>query len=212
MFRRIVSAVLVLGLGSVASPDRADAGEQPYLGDITMVGFGFCPRNWLEASGQILTIEEYPLLFALLGVTFGGNGRTTFALPDLRGRVPVAQGQGTGLSDYKMGQTGGAETHTMTPEELPSHQHQVTGSATGRMVAAEEDATTEDPNGQFLAVPAASIYGAPANPVNMANGSATIEVDLTSQATGGNLPIDLRQPYLTVRFCIAVRGQYPPRN
>ena len=102
---------------------------QPYLSEIQIFGFDFAPKNWAQCNGQILPIAQNQALFSLLGTAYGGNGTTTFALPDLRGRVPVHMGQGAGLSPFNMGQVGGSETHTLTVQQLPAHSHQVKASA-----------------------------------------------------------------------------------
>src|ERR1041385_3867939 len=108
----------------------------PFLGAICMFGFNFAPRGWAFCNGQILPIAQNTALFSLLGTTYGGNGQTTFALPDLRGRVPIHFGQGPGLSLYDLGQVGGSETVTLTPSTMPAHNHSLACSS--------DDATTAD--------------------------------------------------------------------
>ena len=175
--------------------------SEPFLGMIIIVPYNFAPRGWAFCNGQILPIAQNTALFSLLGTTFGGNGQTTFALPDLRGRVPNSSGQGPGLSSYDLGQVGGTESETMTINQMPAHNHQVaclsTGSDAGR------------PTGNFLSninVPSdgsATLYAATSNnlmaPTMIAN-------------TGGSQPFSLLQPYLTLNFCIALEGIFPSRN
>ena len=100
--------------------------QEPLIGEIKLVGFTYCPRGWTDADGQLLSITDNAALFSLYGTTYGGDGRTTFALPDLRGRVPLHQGTGAGLSTYTMGQLGGAETVTLTTSQMPVHNHTFT--------------------------------------------------------------------------------------
>ena len=99
------------------------AGAEDFIGTIDMVGFGFAPRDWATCDGQLLAISSYSALFSLLGTTYGGDGRTTFQLPDLRGRVPIGRGSGPGLSNYNWGQSGGTETVTLSTQQIPSHNH-----------------------------------------------------------------------------------------
>ena len=102
--------------------------SQPFLAEIRVFGFNFAPRNWALCQGQLLMISQNPALFSLLGTTYGGNGQTTFALPDLGGRAPLHFGQGPGEPSYALGQTGGEENHTLTTFEMPAHSHTATGS------------------------------------------------------------------------------------
>jgi microcystin-dependent protein len=111
--------------------------SQPFLGEIRMFGFNFPPRGWALCNGQILSIAQNTALFALLGTMYGGNGQTTFALPDLRSRVPLHMGQGPGLSSYTLGQAAGSESVTLTTPQLPSHNHPVACNS--------DDATSGDP-------------------------------------------------------------------
>src|SRR6185503_17212020 len=118
--------------------------SEPFLGMIIIVPYNFAPRGWAFCNGQILPIAQNTALFSLLGTTFGGNGQTTFALPDLRGRVPNSSGQGPGLSSYDLGQVGGVESETLTINQLPAHNHQVACLQNG-------DATLPRPGNSFLA-------------------------------------------------------------
>ena len=178
--------------------------SEPFLGEIQLVGFNFAPRGWAQCNGQILPIAQNSALFALLGTTFGGDGRTTFGLPDLRGRTPINSGgnsAGPGLPRYTQGQKGGAETVTLTTAQVPSHTH------TAR--ASSADADVETPTGHLLAaVPAgfAGIfaYHSPANLGALHSGSVT--------NTGGSQPHNNMQPYQVVNFIIALAGTFPSRN
>ena len=164
----------------------------PFLGMIATYGFNFAPRGWAMCNGQILSIAQNTALFSLLGTTYGGNGQTTFALPDLRSRVPVHMGQGPGLSSYALGQTGGEETVTLTASQMPSHSHGAQASSTF---------TSKNPTGRYP-----SGGGAYGDTADTSLNAAEIA------SSGGNQPHDNLQPYLTLNTCIALQGIFPSRN
>jgi microcystin-dependent protein len=172
--------------------------SDPFLGEIRMFGFNFPPRGWAFCNGQIMSIAQNTALFSLLGTTYGGNGQTTFALPNLQSRVPVHQGQGPGLSQYVMGEQTGTENVTLLTTQIPAHVHPF---AVG---ASSSDAASGKPAGKVLATTAAATYVAAAADVQMA-------AQNTSQA-GGNQPFTIIQPLLVVNFCIALEGIFPSRN
>ena len=168
--------------------------SEPFLGQIIIVGFNFAPRGWAQCNGQILPIAQNTALFSLLGTTYGGNGQTTFALPDLRSRVPIHVGQGPGLSSYDLGQAAGTETVTLNINEIPAHNHLLGANA--------EEGAASNPSGQ---VPAkGGIYGA------APDGTLMNPTVITN--TGGSQPHANIQPYLTLNFCIALEGIFPSRN
>ena len=173
--------------------------SEPFIGMIAIYGFNFAPRGWATCSGQLLPIAQNTALFSLLGTTYGGNGQTTFALPDLRGRVPNSAGQGPGLSSYDLGQVGGSESETLTISNLPAHGHVVATPCN------TEDSTATNPAGNFLASTSSNIY----------NSAATASASMSNYPTanaGGSQPFSILQPYLTVNFCIALEGIFPSRN
>lgn len=171
---------------------------EPFIGQVCSFGFNFAPRGWAQCNGQLLAISQYSALFSLLGTSYGGDGRTTFGLPDLRGRVAINQGQGPGLSDYKIGQMAGKEGVTLTQNEMPSHSHP------GQLHASSTGANQEEPQNHLLGESAIYTDGA-ANQV-MNSGAVTIGL------TGGNQPHDNLQPYLTINYCIALEGVFPQRS
>lgn len=171
--------------------------SEPYLGMIIIVPYNFSPRGWAFCNGQILPIAQNTALFSLLGTTFGGNGQTTFALPDLRGRCPNSSGQGPGLSSYDLGQVGGTESTTITINQMPGHNHMVAPSASTNAPSASKP--TNNVPAQFDGYDAL-----PGSPVAMA---AT-----ASSLTGGSQPTPLLSPYLTLNYCIALEGIFPSRN
>lgn len=166
--------------------------SNPFLGSIILFGGNFAPRGWAFCNGQLLAISQNTALFSLLGTTYGGNGQTTFALPDLRSRVPVHQGQGPGLSQYDLGQVGGVEAVTLIATEMPPHAHS--------QPATNAEQTTNRPN---AALPArGGVYA------SESDGSA---LHATS-TVGGGQPHTNVQPYLTLNYIIALEGIYPSRN
>jgi microcystin-dependent protein len=170
--------------------------SEPFLGEIRMFSFDFAPQGWARCDGQLLAIEQNIALFTLLGVTYGGDGRTTFALPDLRSRVPVHQGQGAGLSTYAEGQTGGTETVTLATAHMPEHTHSVKVSSAS--------ATSNNPQGQVLARSAGHTYQP------QPDSAAVMNTNMIA-STGDGAPHANIQPYLAVNFCIATVGVFPAR-
>jgi microcystin-dependent protein len=172
---------------------------EPFIGQITGFAGNFAPRGWALCQGQILSIAQNTALFSILGTTYGGNGQTTFALPDLRGRVPIQEGQGPGLSPYTLGEAGGQENHTLLVTEMPQHNHLIAATNAG--------GNSQTPIGTFLATDAAGgtagYSGGPANG-NMAATAVTL--------AGGSQPHNNRQPYLCINFIIALQGIFPSRN
>ena len=172
--------------------------SEPFLAEIRMVGFDFAPRGWAFCDGQILQIMQNQSLYSLLGTTYGGDGRTTFALPDLRGRVPIHVGANDSGSFHNLGQRSGEETHTLVSSEMPSHTHSLLASAT----AADSPIAT---NQVLATTEAVNIYDdSSSNLVNM-NGA-----EITN--TGGSQPHNNMMPTLVVNFCIALQGLFPSRN
>ncbi|HEX6384977.1 MAG TPA: tail fiber protein [Anaerolineae bacterium] len=166
--------------------------SEPFLAEIRMVSFNFAPRGWAFCDGQLLSISQNQALFSLLGTTYGGDGRTTFALPDLRGRVPVHVS-----NSHAQGQKGGEESHTLTVQEMAQHTHPLQGSSS--------DADTPVPGGNVLAASAAAdIYNQASNVQNMSAGAVA--------SVGGGQSHNNMQPYLAVNFCIALQGIFPSRN
>lgn len=164
----------------------------PYLGEIKMTAFPRVPQGWMPCDGRLLAIAEYDALFMIIGTVYGGDGQTTFALPDLRGRRPVHVGQRDGLT-CQIGQLGGTETHTLTAAQIPAHTHAVRAAATGGVTGPADAVWGRAPAG----------YGAPAGAVMAA----------ASVAPAGNgQPHENRPPYLVVNFVIAVEGIFPTQT
>jgi microcystin-dependent protein len=195
--KMVLSGVLAIIL---SMPSIALAGSEPFVGEIMMFGSNFCPRGWANLDGQLLPINQNDALFSLLGTTYGGDGRTTFGLPDLRGRVPLHVGQGPGLTNKNLGAKGGTEKHTLTISEMPKHQHGLNASK-GR-------GSQPVPTGNLLATQSRKtpIYATAKRGGLTPMHKAAVGPVGKSQAHN-NMP-----PFLTIRFCIAVQGVYPSRN
>lgn len=201
MKRLIAAALVLLGLGA---PTVASAQAQT-LGEIFMAGENFCPRNTARTEGQLLPISQYQALFSLLGTTFGGDGRVTFALPDLRGRTPVGAGQGPGLSNTWLGRRFGDEFWTLTTNQMPAHTHQ----AASIVRAFDGTASAPAPAGNLLATSQASVY-APGTSAVLDMHPSMVNTALGN--TGGNQRFELRDPFLAVTFCMVVFGIFPSRS
>jgi microcystin-dependent protein len=183
-----------------------------YTGEIVLLGFNFAPVDFLACEGQLLPISEYEALFNLIGTTYGGDGQATFALPDLRGRVPIHWGTGSGLSNYVLGEAAGAETHTLLPSELPLHNHVVTPTPTIQCQSAA--GTSATPVGHVLAREAAGVthpYSDGAANTAMA-GTITVSGDLALASAGGAQPHDNLMPVLAMTYAICVNGVFPSQT
>jgi microcystin-dependent protein len=171
----------------------------PFVAEIRIFPFNFAPKGWAWCDGQLLPLSQNTALFSLLGTTYGGNGKSNFALPDLQGRAPMHPGQGPGLSLHDLGETGGSETVTLLESEIPAHGHTLTGNpAPGNRT---------NPAGNSIArVAGATPYLPPA-------GAPLVSMsDQALPPTGGDQPHNNMQPYLTFYFCIALQGVFPPRS
>lgn len=167
--------------------------SEPFLAEVRMMGFNFAPRGWAFCDGQILPINQNQSLYSLLGTTYGGDGRTSFALPDLRGRTPIHKSNA-----HPLGQKGGEETHTLSAAEMPAHTHGAQGSTNA--------ATAGDAAGNVTATADSAIYG------TYAAANATAMGALKIGNAGGGQAHNNMQPYQTVNYCIALRGLFPSRN
>ncbi len=169
----------------------------PFVAEIRIYPFNFAPKGWAFCDGQILPLSQNTALFSLLGTTYGGDGKSNFALPNLQGNAPMHPGQGPGLSLHDLGETGGSETVTLLESEIPSHNHPLSASAA--------DSTSRIPAG-----------GQPATGIGVgmySTGSPNANLDPKALApAGGDQPHNNMQPYLTLNFCIALQGVFPPRT
>jgi microcystin-dependent protein len=182
--------------------------SDPFIGEIKMVGFNFAPRSWANCDGQLLSISSNTALFSLLGTTYGGDGETSFGLPDLRGRVPIHVGNGAGLSSRSWGQKAGAETHTLTVNKMPSHNHTVTVDGTLPVSSSVGNKTSPVDNVQATANDGEGNYAEPAT----ANGNQALQATGTTDNSDSNQSVNHMPPFLSIRFVIALQGLYPPRD
>jgi len=193
--------------------------NDPIIASICMFGGNFAPRGWADCAGQLLPISQNSALFSILGTIYGGDGRTTLGLPDLRGRVPVGIGNGPGLTSINIGQKAGINTIKLEPGNLPSHTHTITGSPLVRV--ADQKGTVDAAKNNALGKAALDIHDANKtievyveNPEYTKNFElAGVEKGTLAAAnTGSNLPFDNMQPFLGVRYVIALVGTYPSRS
>lgn len=198
--------------------------SEQFIGEIRMFAGNFAPRGWEFCNGQLLSIQQNPALFSILGTTYGGDGQNTFALPNLQGRVPVHKGQGPGTSFYSLGEAAGTERVTLTAAELPAHTHAValtgTGSASVALSASSANGNTPTPGP--TTVPAKVPSGlaslnaysttAPDTTLLPATATTTVNVSGNTGVAGNNMPVSVVQPFLALNFIIAITGIFPSRN
>jgi microcystin-dependent protein len=177
-----------------------------YIGEIRMFGGNFAPRAWQYCQGQLLSIASNTALFSILGTTFGGNGSTTFALPNFASRIAVGSGTGPGLSLVVLGQVAGSETTTLTTQQMPAHTHSAVASF--KPVASSDPGSLKTPAGNFPAGSGGTnVYNSTSNSQMGSNA-----IDITIQNAGGNQPFNNIMPYLALNFIICVEGIFPSRN
>ncbi len=205
-FQKAGATLCLAGFASIsATVLTTSAHAEPFIGEVRAFGEGFCPRSWVPADGRLLAISSNTALFSIIGTTFGGDGRTTMAMPNLMGRIAQSPGRGPGLSTLSLGEQGGAPTRTLTTVTLPTHNHLVNATNSqgnkfgpgGDLLA---DPNTDDPNTEV------KIYR---------DGSATPNRTMDPAMihnTGGSQPIDVQSPYLALTWCIAQFGLYPSRS
>ncbi|MBB4807676.1 microcystin-dependent protein [Chryseobacterium defluvii] len=195
--KKLILACTLLICSVFTSGLKAQASE-PFLGQIAFVPFYKAPNGWAECNGQLLSIAQNQALFALLGTTYGGNGTTTFALPDMRGRVIVHPGQGPGLSPYVLGETGGTESVTLTTQQMPAHTHSVAAVSTEGNQNSPTNALPADTKGLDKEYSDAAT-------------NTTMKATMITPA-GGSQPHENRPPFVTLRCIIALQGIFPSFN
>ncbi|WP_413989002.1 phage tail protein [Labrys okinawensis] len=182
---------------------------EPYVGQVQLFAFNFAPRGWALCQGQILPIQQYTALFSLLGTNYGGNGQTTFGLPNLQGTAVVGVGQGPGLTDYEPGQTGGSTSVTLAYNELAPHSHNfMAASAAGTTITAAGNQLGISQLGSSKQGPSTTAKVYSPNPGSATTGLAPPSIS----QVGGNQPHNNMQPYLVLNYCIALSGIFPARN
>lgn len=191
----LAAAAAMVSTGFLSSTASA---QEPFIGELRVYGNTYCPRNWANAEGQLLPISQNTALFSLLGTYYGGDGRTTFGLPDLTSRAPIGVGQGPGLSNYSIGQRTGAESTKMNVATMPSHSHVVRASA--------NNADTHDADDDYFGTLTLPAYGPTAGKGNFNDEAVTYAGDAPEA------DISMLQPAIAMRWCIALEGIYPSRN
>ena len=194
--KKILLATLIAG-ACFSGTSTVNAGDSPYIGEVQWFAGNFAPRGWAFCDGQLLAIAQNSALFSILGTTYGGDGRTTFALPDVRGRVIIGEGKGPGLSNHPLGQKSGTENETLNTNQIPNHTHTLRASG--------GEATYAAPAGNVLASTGRTrLYD---------SGAANVDMDASAIApAGGSLPHNNMQPYNTLSCIIALVGTFPSRN
>ncbi len=173
----------------------------PFIGEIRMFGFARTPDGWQGCDGSLLPISQYDALFALIGTTYGGDGQVTFAVPDLRGRLPIHQGQGLGLSNYTIGQVAGSENVTLLPQQMPAHTHAA--------LATTAAATSLTPGNTLLP---AAVSGDTFYATDLTGAVAAVMSPQSTSAAGSSQSHDNLMPTLTVQYCIATQGIFPSQS
>lgn len=181
---------------------------EPFVGEIKSFGFYFAPRGYMTCQGQILSIAQNTALFSLLGTIYGGDGQTTFALPDLQGRVPIGQGQGPGLPEYTIGEEAGSVSATLTVGNLPAHTHTAQG-ITANIPVSTGGGDQTSPAAGYIANQGTDIYSS----VPTANSFyGAVQVGGNTAVTGSGYPVNITNPYLVLNYSIAIEGIFPSRN
>lgn len=181
---------------------------EPFIGEVKLLAFEFAPKGYQPCSGQILSIASNTALFSLLGTTYGGDGHTTFALPDLRGRMPIGQGSGPGLPSHSMGERAGAVSVTLLTSNMPAHNHPATG-ITVNIPVSTGGADAESPAGAFLANTGSEVFSSISTAGQ--NYGSPIVGGMTGQS-GSGMPLGIMNPYLVMNYSIAIYGIFPSRN
>ena len=194
---KCAAAAAMMALGLMAVPTTASA-DEPYVGEIRIFPYTYCPRDWAPLNGQLIAISDNAQLYSLIGNTFGGNGQSNFALPNMQGRSPMHEGQGPGLTPRIQGQAFGSESQILTEAQLPSHTHEMMATTSGPV--------TNNPAGSSFAT-----Y--PSSTPAYSDGIPSVDMKQGTIAdTGSNQDFGIIQPTLVLQYCIALDGLYPPRN
>lgn len=181
---------------------------EPFIGEIKLLAFNFAPRNYQPCGGQLMSIAQNAALFSLLGTLYGGNGVQTFGLPDLRGRMPIGQGNGSGLPVHSMGELAGTTTITLTSQNLPAHTHSAIG-VTVNLPVSTGGGDASSPQNAYLADTGTEVYSSVSTPgTNYANLNVSGQTDIV----GSNIPFEIMNPYLVMNYSIAINGIFPSRN
>ncbi len=186
--------------------------SDPFIAEIIMFGGNFAPRGWAFCDGQLLSISSNSALFSILGTTYGGDGRTTFGLPDLRGRVAMHPGSGPGLTQRRLGEKSGVESVTLVTNQIPAHQHNTTVTGTGTGQGTDTQGDNGFVGGRTWSHVGANLYKDATPDVAMKAGNVTLDLTVTNPNTGGGQNHTNLHPFQCVNFIIALQGVFPSRN
>ncbi len=210
MNRLTLVALTALLLSLIPCESKA---QDPFIGEIRLMGTSYCPQDWAEADGSLLNVAEYDALFSLFNCTFGGDCQTTFALPDLRGRVPVGIGAGPGLTPRNLGTLGGSEAEGLSISQMPIHRHSLSGvTLKGTVQVSSSAGTTNAPSGKALSDSnRTSLYGDGSLDSSLVADSVSVSGQSGDEvaASGGGQPHNNMPPYIALRYCVALKGTYP---
>lgn len=220
MFRKTARVLVIAGSACLllaTAVSQTALADDPFIGEVKMFGGTFAPRGYALCNGTLISISSNTALFSIIGTLYGGDGRTTMGLPDLRGRVAIHPGSGPGLSSYSLGQRGGLETVTLSAKQMPTHTHTATTALTvsATLKADSGSGDSDAPAGKVLARKSRTkIYSGDAPNVNMhANAiEVSASASTTVNNTGGSQSHENRMPYLAINYIIALQGLYPSRN
>ncbi|WJG10300.1 tail fiber protein [Aliiglaciecola sp. LCG003] len=204
----IASSLMCATLLNFSSVSDALA-DIPYIAEIRQFPYTFCPRGWADTNGQLLPVSQNTALFSLIGTTYGGDGRTTFGLPNIQGKVAKHNGNGPGLGDVRLGQSGGVESFILP--STPSHTHGASNNTTLH-VSSTEGNNQLPTNAHFADGGRDRVYNTETPDTTLNSASATSTTSLASAGSDAPMAVSRRQPYLTIRYCIALTGTYPSRD
>lgn len=212
MSKKSIKTLLALTIATL-SGSAAACGSEPYLGEVCTFANTFCPNGYAEADGRLLLISQNQALFSLLGTTYGGDGRSNFALPDLRGRNPIGIGAGPGLAPVDLGEMSGLENQSLILPNMPLHTHTATTTVTATLHAVSGNGNATNPSGKLPAISANrdNIYSNSTANAEMSPEAITAPATTSVGVAGGNQPFSVRNPYVGMRYCVATSGLFPTR-
>lgn len=212
--KKFICTLIICILFSFAAAQETTEtkGDSDYLGEIMLFAGTYAPRNYMDCAGQTLLIQDYTALYSILGTTYGGDGHTTFNLPDLRGRAPIGYGDGPTTSFRPLGQQGGYETVQLYEYHLPAHAHTGTVNSTGTVMCDTGAANDDSPSGNSPSRAEIDVYSTNPATTPMAGSTVSTTGNFTTNPTGDNNAHENMPPFLTIRYCICVEGLYPPRS
>ena len=205
--KKLAQMLLLLFLFATVS-----AQQDGFIGEVKLFAGNFNPRTWMLCQGQILPINSYQALFSIIGTYYGGDGRTTFALPDLRGRMPIGVGQGPGLTNRQIGRNGGYESAALTTANMPAHNHTATLTASGQMMCDSLSSIDDSPGGNTLSRSEINIYSSNSSTIAMQDSSVLVTGTVTIGNNGGGMTHENMQPFLGMNYIICIQGTFPSRD